>query len=101
MASQATRGLTNAEADKEILELLRIRSHSYLTPCNLARVLVNKQERPYIIDQAVLVVPQNAIDIDLCLRITAPTTTLTSSGKAKVSRVLASYKEFVHPARHL
>jgi hypothetical protein len=36
----------------------------------------NNQEHPYIIDQALLVVPQNASDTELCLRITGVTTTL-------------------------
>ena len=36
----------------------------------LTHALGIKQERPYAIDQALLVVPQNAIDIELCLRLT-------------------------------
>jgi hypothetical protein len=37
----------------------------------LTHALGIKQERPYTIDQVLLVVPQNAIDIELCLRITS------------------------------
>ncbi len=37
--------------------------------------LDNKKMRPYTIYQAFLLVPQNAIHIELCLRITGGTTT--------------------------
>jgi hypothetical protein len=42
------------------------------------------------------VLAQNAIHIELCLRLTAPTMTVTSFGKGKLNLSLARHMEFVH-----
>jgi hypothetical protein len=42
-----------------------VATHRSLTPA-----LANKKMRPYIIYQTFLLVPQNAVQIELCLRLT-------------------------------